>query len=327
MADQSLGQVVIGNPIHPPGAPVAVPAGSVLLPGMVVGEIYTGLSGLLPAVAYTPSLVSAPLGLAATAGPIGTEVPVINQGPLTLSVEQWNAVIVGGDGLGLQPDVSYYCAGLPSGSDGASVNAGMITSSPPSPGLAFGAFTVPILVGVAINPTTMMVRINTMSIVDGVTLQQGGGPASNGGEDVTSAVSYGFSYGANAASLTQAWQTAASGIATVAPGTAMTIGSDGHQTLAKANELSTAAVCGLSLGGIQLELAVQELFFISGGLMTLTAAQWAAVAGGDLVPGDAYYLSAATAGQLTTESGGTYIGIAMSTTTMLIQIGEPTALG
>ncbi len=96
---------------------------------------------------------------------------------------------------------------------------------------------------------------------------------------------------------------------------------------AKADAAATANAAGIAVsagenpGSVDIQYA---------GPCTLTTEQWDAVTGGSggLTPHDKYYLSPTTAGHLTTTkptSGGnfaTYLGFALSATTLMIQIGE-----
>lgn len=98
--------------------------------------------------------------------------------------------------------------------------------------------------------------------------------------------------------------------------------------LAQADAAATAAVLGLAKATIAAEM---EGAIVESGPLTLTTAQWDVVTGGSggLTAGSIYYLSAATAGELTTTapSGGgeqvVPVGIALSDVTLLIRIGYP----
>jgi hypothetical protein len=63
----------------------------------------------------------------------------------------------------------------------------------------------------------------------------------------------------------------------------------------------------------------------SGCQLTLPIAAWDALVGGGagLTPGKAYYLG--IAGAMTTVAGTTWLGVALSATTMLVLLGPPTA--
>jgi hypothetical protein len=96
---------------------------------------------------------------------------------------------------------------------------------------------------------------------------------------------------------------------------------------AKGDAAGTAPVAGLCLRNGASGEPVPVLF---AGPLDLPTAEWDAITGGSggLTRGSYYYLSAATAGHLTTtepSSEGTFgirVGLALSTTTMLIQIGD-----
>lgn len=102
-------------------------------------------------------------------------------------------------------------------------------------------------------------------------------------------------------------------------------GANNNVIFSKANAGGTANVAGLAAtagefpGNVDIQFA---------GPLTLTTAQWDARTGGSggLTPNAVYYLSAATAGQLTTTPPTdpnyiTPIGFALSATTMMLQIG------
>lgn len=109
-------------------------------------------------------------------------------------------------------------------------------------------------------------------------------------------------------------------------GTAVYISASDTVNKARANAVGTVGVIGLvadasiasgSAGGVQV-----------GGILAATTGEWDAVTGGSggLTPGAIYYLSAATAGMITStapSSAGEYvvqIGTATSTTEMMINI-------
>lgn len=100
---------------------------------------------------------------------------------------------------------------------------------------------------------------------------------------------------------------------------------DGTVNLAKADSINTAYCVGLAARGAAAGDRVHTQY---GDLLTLTTAEWDAVTGGSggLTPGSPYYVSAATAGHLTTSapgSGGQFVvpvGIATSPTTMRVQL-------
>jgi hypothetical protein len=112
----------------------------------------------------------------------------------------------------------------------------------------------------------------------------------------------------------------------VDPGTPVTTDPSGGDIIfSRANAGGTANVAGLASSAGEAPGNVNVQY---GGPLTLTTEQWDARTGGSggLTPGDVYYLSAATAGLLTTTPPVnpnyiTPIGFALSATTMQLQIG------
>lgn len=102
---------------------------------------------------------------------------------------------------------------------------------------------------------------------------------------------------------------------------------DGQIQFANAAAADTSNVIGLARSANE-EAPVDVTY---AGPFTLTTAQWDAVTGqsGGLTPQAKYYLSPTTAGHLTTTkptAGGNfavYLGFALSSTTLMINIGEP----
>lgn len=100
---------------------------------------------------------------------------------------------------------------------------------------------------------------------------------------------------------------------------------------ARANAIGTSFVAGLTIASI---LTTATGTIRTTGPLTLTTGQWDAITGGSggLTAGSVYYLDPGTAGLLTlspTDSTGNFlvkVGIALSTTTLLIQIAEPIGL-
>jgi hypothetical protein len=97
-----------------------------------------------------------------------------------------------------------------------------------------------------------------------------------------------------------------------------------------ADSANTASVVGVaSIPGVAGEHVLTQFC----GPLTLTTAQWDQVTGGSggLTPRARYYLSAGTEGRITTtapSSGGTFrtqVGVALSTTDLMVQIGATTA--
>ena len=105
---------------------------------------------------------------------------------------------------------------------------------------------------------------------------------------------------------------------------------DGLARLARANALATSQVVGLATGpGVPGESVVAQ----SQGILTLTEAQWETTvvgATGPLVRGSRYFLSVGfSAGRIVagqTQTPGDFVvqvGIALSSTDLLIQLGRP----
>lgn len=100
---------------------------------------------------------------------------------------------------------------------------------------------------------------------------------------------------------------------------------DGTVNLAKADAIGTARAVGVTS---RQGIAGSHVHTQYAGPLTLTTDEWDAIAGttGGLDQGAPYYLSAATAGRLTTTAPSAsaslalQIGIALSSTTLLIQI-------
>jgi hypothetical protein len=101
---------------------------------------------------------------------------------------------------------------------------------------------------------------------------------------------------------------------------------------AKADALATATAIGLAAVGTNPPLSLMSV--LVSGPVTATTAQWDAVTGqsGGLTAGAVYHLSNGTAGWLTTSVPSTEdhfvvrIGVALSSTTMLLQIQPPIQL-
>ena len=99
---------------------------------------------------------------------------------------------------------------------------------------------------------------------------------------------------------------------------------DGEVVPAQANAAGTSLVAGFATRGGS---AGERVLCQYGGLLTLTTAEWDAIAGtsGGLARDTQYYLSSATPGYITSvspSSGGSFVsevGIALSKTTMLVR--------
>lgn len=108
------------------------------------------------------------------------------------------------------------------------------------------------------------------------------------------------------------------------PGTPVYLStSTGLLTAAIATSAAAAAVMAVLAAASSTGVTPTAIY---AGPLTLTVAQWSAIVGGvsGLTPGAVYYLSAATAGLLTTSapSNSLKVGIAQSTTTLIVQIGD-----
>jgi len=108
--------------------------------------------------------------------------------------------------------------------------------------------------------------------------------------------------------------------------------SDGNVDLAQANAQGTVEVIGLVADATIAASASGQI--ITDGVLEATTDQWDAVTGdtGGLTVGDVYYLSAASAGELTTtapSSTGNFVkrvGTALSTTQMELEFGQTVKL-
>lgn len=118
---------------------------------------------------------------------------------------------------------------------------------------------------------------------------------------------------------------------TMVAGAPVYVKSDGDLDLADASAIAT---CGSTIGLVAADAATTtEASVVTRDVLTLTTAQWDAVTGdtGGLTPGSRYYVSL-TAGELTTTAPSTstevvkQVGIALSTTQMLVTPTEPTVV-
>lgn len=113
------------------------------------------------------------------------------------------------------------------------------------------------------------------------------------------------------------------------PGTVLAATSSGIAK-GRANAAGTSEVAGVVISASAED---EPGFARYSGPVTLTEDEWDAVAGttGGLTPGARYYLSAATAGKLTATPPSTEgqfvspVGVAMSSTTLLVQPALPIA--
>lgn len=100
---------------------------------------------------------------------------------------------------------------------------------------------------------------------------------------------------------------------------------------ARANAIGTSVVAGLAKASV---LTTATGSFRSAGRLSLTTGQWDAITGetGGLTAGARYFLDAAAAGELVqtpVDAAGNFlvqVGVAISTTDMLIQINQPIGL-
>ena len=105
----------------------------------------------------------------------------------------------------------------------------------------------------------------------------------------------------------------------------------GDQEPAKGDSAATSSVAGIISSFPTFSDPTAPFLVQPSGVLTLTTAQWDAVAGtsGGLTPGTVYYLSQTTAGHIITTPAGTpglvttQLGQALSATRLLIQIGVP----
>lgn len=120
-------------------------------------------------------------------------------------------------------------------------------------------------------------------------------------------------------------------VATVVPGAPVYSSSATQFTKAQANAGSTAKVLGLAAAGITA--AAAGIIQVNG-ILTLSTAQWDAITSGTggLTFGANYFLSATTAGLLTTTAPSTvgqynsFVGDAISTTSMRLDPQRPIQL-
>ncbi len=120
------------------------------------------------------------------------------------------------------------------------------------------------------------------------------------------------------------------GEAGVPPGTPL-FGIGGGVEAARANAIGTARLVGIAASAASATPPGQRIHAQYAGLLTLTTAEWDAIAGttGGLTPNTTYYLSTATAGKIqsTLPASPNYVskvGTALSGQIMLIQLSGPT---
>ena len=136
MSDESISP---GNPLSFPNCigPIAAVA---FVPGQV-GYIVAATAEADSARANAAATANA-VGIAVTAAAAADPVYLRYSGPVSLTTDQWDAVVTGGEG-GLSVDAYYYVD---------SANAGKLVSTAPSAG---GTFKT--AVGLAISSTTLLV--------------------------------------------------------------------------------------------------------------------------------------------------------------------------
>jgi hypothetical protein len=283
--------------------------------GIAVGmPLYKNLEGgYAPAQAVLEGQAIV-VGMALNGAAIGADnVQVLASGPLSLSQgPQISAIVEAGSYAG-DPDTAVFNIGVPYYL--SATQPGKMTLFPPEP--VFGtAGTKLVQIGIAIEPTILMVQITQQPGGDGLSIQDLGG---FGGLE-----SPRFSAAANVSY-------AAFGFGGTYPIGAALYVSGGNYVPAIATSLAASSVVGLSPianGGADEE----QIPVVTAGELTLTTAEWDAIVTGEsggLTTGSYYYLSGATAGFLTTEPpvpDGQWvlkIGLALSPTTMLVQIGTP----
>lgn len=276
-------------------------------------------------------------GLATTAGIAGQDVLVQTSGLLTLTAAQWLAIIddggVNGQTLPLFPGVNYYVSGT---------NPGMITPSPPPTGVVLvdhneglQALTAQIMIGQATTPTTMLINIQYSTNGDNVSTFKTN-------DFVSSSDTFNLDQLAARAIVTPGYVTEDLSEQWISPGEDAIPGaalyvkhSDGKIYNGLATALASSSLMGLSSDGNFVsnpESPFSLSQIVQSGLLTLTLARWNAVTGaeaGGLVAGSYYYLSDATPGKLTTTAPVTTghfvirVGLAITPTTMSVQIGFP----
>lgn len=265
-----------------------------------------------------------PIGLASQHAEVGQTVRYVAAGPLELPTARWD-VVTGGTG-GLVPHLFYYLS---------QTQPGRLTTNPPRSGQA-------IKIGVAISSKVLDVNIESGQ-TDGFTL------VGRGSQIPTpfSVMGYGFAGGSDFEGRNDAaWQLAAAGIL---PGTpiaknlvdgASVVG----QQLAFAGAWLTSHVIGLSTPGVGQSGGMEQGKFVSGGLFEMAEAEWDAVwtasdpnrgSGSGLIPGYPYYLSDIPGTSYLINKTGvppvipgnwlTKCFVALSSTYVLIQIGDPTS--
>jgi len=144
MADQSLGEVVQGDPSSPgniaPIASVAIAAGT---------PCYLNGSGqAVPAIANSVPTAQV-VGVAVLPAEAGAPVYLKTGGGVNLSTAQWDAIVTGESG-GLTPGSVYYLS---------AATAGFITKTAP-----VGVGNVDLQVGIALSATALDVQIRAQLV-------------------------------------------------------------------------------------------------------------------------------------------------------------------
>lgn len=142
MADVSLG----GGGGKTPGTPnIYSPIAAVNFPPGTPVAASISVAGEVQLAGANGGTFSCPTGIAVTTGISGHHVLVQYAGPITLTTDEWDAIVVSGSG-GLSPGIFYYL------SDDAD-EFGKLTTTPPS-----DPATVVAPVGIALSPTDFLVR-------------------------------------------------------------------------------------------------------------------------------------------------------------------------
>lgn len=265
------------------------------------------------------------VGVTSTPTPAGQPVKYVAAGVLTLDTATWDAST--GDTGGLVAGQTYYLS---------QTTPGRLTKGFPYSGTVRQ-------IGVALDSTTLNVQIGAGN-TDGLTVVPKV-PVPG----AYSVVAYGFACGQDLKARSDAsWELALAG---TLPGTPMYKNLAGGAGLPGQSPASASAWLSSHVLGLRPQFPPTEPgdlrnLFISGGLFELTEDQWNAVwtasdpnrgGGSGLIPGYPYYLSDVPGTFFLIGIGGppalapgswlTKCFVALSTTTALIQIGDPQQMG
>jgi len=235
------------------------------------------------------------IGLAIQPGTVGAPCQIMTSGVLTLSRGTWGGILAD-QGL-IAPGTTYYLSQTQAGKISA---AAIYQAGSP-------------------NPNLKILKIGTTSEFDTVAAAQDPSfPISMivDIEDLTPSIPF---------SMTSDPLFVCGDSSPIAPGSPVYVkAADGLLYNAKADSIADASVAGLSRAAATLDSIAS---FFTGGELTLTTAEWDAIAGtsGGLVRGSYYYLSAATAGHITATPPANFtirVGLALRTTTLLVMLGD-----